>query len=168
MQLKQKDKSLPTKYDALGADALRLWVASSDYTTDVFVGQPVLKSVNVGLVKYRNTMKMLLGSIHQDPSPKRTVLDIIALIQLQDVMEKVQSAYASHEFYKGIKALDKWLHTDLSAFYMDAIKDRLYTGDGGSVFLEIYDGLSAMLAPVTPMLVEEAWDHAPEWVKKER
>lgn len=166
--MKQKDKSLLPKHDALGADALRLWVASSDYTSDVFVGQPVLKSVHIGLVKYRNTMKMLLGSMHQDAGSARTILDIIALIQLQAVMEKVQIAYNNHEFCKGVKALDKWLHTDLSAFYMDAIKDRLYTGDGGSVFLEIYDGLSAMLAPVTPMLVEEAWDHTPEWIKKER
>lgn len=111
---------------------------------------------------------MLLGSMYKDANSSRTDLDIIALVQLQTVMSEVFAAYKNHEFYKGIKALDKWLHTDLSAFYMDAIKDRLYTGDGGSVFLEIYDGFMAMLAPVTPMLVEEAWDHTPEWVKKER
>jgi isoleucyl-tRNA synthetase len=153
--------------DALGADALRLWAASSDYTKDIAIGQPVLKLIRTSLLKYRSTIKMLLGSMHEDAGKTITKMDMIALLQLEDVMSTVFEAYKNHEFHKGINALNKWINTDLSAFYMDAIKDRLYCGDGGGVLHEIHDGLLSMLAPITPILVEESWEHTPEWVKKQ-
>ncbi|KAF9870246.1 isoleucyl-trna synthetase [Colletotrichum karsti] len=153
-------------YEALGPDALRLWAASSEYTRDVAIGQAVLKSVNTVLVKYRTIIKMLLGSMHESArTAPTTTLDHIALIQLKDVMEEVQKAYAAHEFHKGFSALNRWVATDLSAFYLEAMKDRLYCGDGGGVLEPIFHGLLRMLSPMTPLLVEEAWDHRPAWMQ---
>lgn len=113
-------------------------------------------------------IKMLLGSMHQSArTAPITKLDQIALIQLQDVMAEVHSAYENFEFYKAVNAINKWINTDLSAFYLEAMKDRLYCGDGGGVLEEIFSGLLKMLSPITPSLVEEAWDHRPEWVAAE-
>ncbi|TDZ27521.1 Isoleucine--tRNA ligase [Colletotrichum sidae] len=153
-------------YEALGPDALRLWAASSEYTKDVAIGQNVLKSVHTMLVKYRTIIKMLSGSMHESArTAPTTALDHIALIQLRDVMEEAQKAFAAHEFYKAFSALNRWVANDLSAFYLEAMKDRLYCGDGGGVLEPIFLGFLRMLSPMTPLLVEEAWDHRPEWMK---
>ncbi|EPE09581.1 isoleucyl-trna synthetase [Ophiostoma piceae UAMH 11346] len=156
-------------YDALGPDALRLWVAGSDYTGDVVMSESVLQSTHTALIKYRVILKMLLGSMQSEVAARQspvTVLDRIALIQLQDTMKEVGAAYDRFEFYRGVAALNRWVTNDLSAFYLEAAKDRLYCADGGGVLEPIFLGLTRMLAPVVPMLVEEAWDHAPEWLQK--
>jgi isoleucyl-tRNA synthetase len=166
--VKAKKKTGGPISQALGPDALRLWVASSDYTRDVVIGQPVLQFNHSALLKYRIILKMLLGSMH--PSARTapvTKLDQIALAQLETVMTEVASAYNNFEFYKGVNAINKWISSDLSAFYLEAMKDRLYCGDGGGVLEEIFHGLLRMLTPVTPNLVEEAWDHRSQWMKAE-
>lgn len=156
------------QYDALGPDALRLWAASSDYTRDVVMGEPVLKSIHIALIKYRTITKMLLGSMVESArTTPLTTTDHIAIIQLRDTMEEVGKAYENFEFYKGFSILNRWVNNDLSAFYLEALKDRLYCGDGGGILEPIFWGFMRMLAPITPMLVEEAWDHAPEWLKKD-
>ncbi|KUJ23791.1 isoleucyl-tRNA synthetase [Mollisia scopiformis] len=165
---KLKKKGTGPVSQSLGPDALRLWVASSDYTRDVVIGQPVLQFNHNALLKYRMTIKMLLGSMH--PSARTapiTKLDQIALVQLDAVMKEVATAYDNFEFYKGVNAINKWISTNLSAFYLEAMKDRLYCGDGGGVLEQIFHGLLRMLTPITPNLVEEAWDHRPEWMKEE-
>ncbi|ROT40005.1 isoleucyl-tRNA synthetase [Sodiomyces alkalinus F11] len=167
MKLRGKDKKAATgpTYDALGPDALRLWVASSEFTKDVAIGEAVLKSVHTVLIRYRTIMRMLLGSVHKEArTAPLTVLDSIALVQLSSVMREVGTALASHEFYKAISALNRWVANDLSAFYLEASKDRLYCGDGGGVLEPIFHGFLRMLAPMTPVLVEEAWEHRPEWM----
>lgn len=173
---KSKDKRAPKdvaqsagpQYDALGADALRLWAASCDYTHDVVIGTPALKSIHTSLIKYRTIIKMLLGSmIEFARTAPLTATDHIAVIQLRDTMVEVGKAYDSFEFYKGFSALNRWVNNDLSAFYLETLKDRLYCGDGGGALEPIFWGMMRMLAPITPMLVEEAWDHAPEWLKKD-
>ena len=175
---KRKDKSAPKgtsskgpsgpHYDALGPDALRLWAASSDYTRDVVIGESVLKSIHISLIKYRTITKMLLGSMTENArTGPLTTTDHIAIVQLRDTMEEVGKAYDNFEFYKGFSLLNRWVNNDLSAFYLEALKDRLYCGDGGGVLEPIFWGFMRMLAPITPMLVEEAWDHAPEWLKKD-
>lgn len=172
---KKKDKTAPKEeiqsagpqHDALGADSLRLWAASCDYTHDVVIGTPVLKSIHTSLIKYRTITKMLLGSMLESArTTPLTATDHIAVIQLRDTMGEVGKAYDSFEFYKGFSALNRWINSDLSAFYLEALKDRLYCGDGGGALEPIFWGMMRMLAPITPMLVEEAWDHAPEWLKK--
>lgn len=161
-----KRKGGKTAVQGLGADALRLWVASSDYTHDIVIGQPVLKSVNASLLKYRIMMKMLLGSMHETArAAPISKLDQIALAQLEDVIADVTAAYDNYEFYKAVTYINRWIYSDLSAFYMEALKDRLYCGDGGGVLEPIFHGLLRMLTPITPSLVEEAWNHRPEWMK---
>ncbi|KAI0809871.1 tRNA synthetases class I-domain-containing protein [Xylaria sp. FL0064] len=161
-------KGQPT-YDALGPDALRVWAASSDYTRDVVLSIPVLQSIHTALIKYRTIMKMLLGSMHESARiAPLTVTDQVALIQLQDTMHEVGKAFDNHEFYKGSSVLNRWVNNDLSAFYLEALKDRLYCGDGGGVLEPIFNGFLRMLAPMTPLLVEEAWEHRPEWMKEDK
>lgn len=152
-----------------GPDGLRLWVASSDYTRDVVISKPVLQFNHQAMRKYRLTIKMLLGSLHPEArTAQLTKLDQIALAQLKTVMKEVASAYDNFEFHKGVNAINKWITTDLSAFYMEALKDRLYCGDGGGVLEEIFHGLLRMLTPITPNLVEEAWEYRPQWMKEEQ
>jgi isoleucyl-tRNA synthetase len=177
-------------YDAMGSDALRLWVASSDYTRDVTIGQPVLMSVNQALHKYRVTFKWLLGifslpscppnfsslselSPHEDEDTYSTDLsDRLAMHRLVQISQEVHAHYRRYEFYKGINTLNKYISNDLSAFYFETLKDRIYTGSKqdcqtiqrslGLIFYE----LTKMLAPVTPLLVEEVWDHLPQQLKQ--
>lgn len=162
---KGKASGSPT-YDGLGADALRLWIASSDYTHDIALRQPVFKAVNSTLLKYRSIIKMLLGSMREDSSkPQLTKLDTIALYQLQQAQIGVAEACQAYNFHKALNIMNRWINNDLSAFYLEAIKDRLYCGKGGGVLYPIYMGLMHMLAPITPALVEESWEHRPQWMK---
>lgn len=171
---KKKNKNAPKaeaqnsapEFDALGPDALRLWAASSDYTHDVVIGTPVLQVIHQSLLKYRTISKMLLGSMLESArTAPLTATDHIAIIQLRDAMEEVGKANDNFEFYKGFNLLNRWVNSDLSAFYLEALKDRLYCGDGGGVLEPIFWGMLRMLAPITPMLVEEIWDHTPEWLR---
>ena len=161
-----KPKKGPPRADALGPDALRMWAAMSDFTTDILVGPAVLQSVHSALLKYRTTLKMLVGSLHKDAreAPLSSV-DQIALMQVLDTMEQVNAAYSNHEYYKGVQLINRWVATDLSAFYLETLKDRLYCGDGGGIIEPIFVGFLRMLAPITPILVEEVWSHRPQWMK---
>ncbi|RKF76072.1 Isoleucine--tRNA ligase [Golovinomyces cichoracearum] len=150
---------------ALGVDALRLWAASSDFTRDVMVGEAVLQSNHSTLLKLRMIIKMLLGSMHlPEKDFEITTIDHIALIHLEKVMNEVDVAYDNYEYYHAVKAIGKWVSTDLSSFYLEAMKDRLYCGNGQSVLDDIFHGLLKMLTPITPLLVEEAWCHRPHWM----
>ena len=132
------------------------------------VGESVLRSVQSSLVKCRTIIKMLLGSMHESArTAPLTSLDNMAIIQLQDVMDEVGTAYAKYEFNKAVSSLNRWVTNDLSAFYLEALKDRLYCADGGGVLEPIFTGFLRMLAPITPVLVEEAWDHRPEWMRRD-
>lgn len=167
-------------YDALGPDALRLWVASSDYTRDVVIGQQVLQTVNTSLHKYRVTFKLLLGALG-DFDPKVNLrqyaslhkIDRQALMQLSRLVDTCRNAFDSFEFYKAVNALNRWTNLEFSAFYMETLKDRLYTEAEDSpsrraaqtTLFYIYTYLQELLAPITPLLVEESWEHTPELVK---
>ncbi|KAK3335314.1 tRNA synthetases class I-domain-containing protein [Cercophora scortea] len=168
--LKQKKKAgngQPVK-DALGPDALRLWAASSDYTRDIVLAEPVLKAIHQSLIKYRTIIRMLTGSMHESArTAPLDALDHIALIQLKDVMEEVHRHCDNYEFNKAFSSLNRWITNDLSAFYLEALKDRLYCADGGGILEPIFMGFLRMLAPITPVLVEEAWDHRPAWLKED-
>ncbi|PHH83227.1 hypothetical protein CDD82_2999 [Ophiocordyceps australis] len=154
--------------DNLGPDALRLWVASRDYASDVTLGHASLQPVQQNLIKYRNVLRMLVGSL-QEPSGEMpfTKLDQIALIQLSDAMEKVVQAFNNYELHKASQRINIWVGRDLSAFYLEALKDRLYCGDGNSALHYIFVGFLRMLAPITPLLVEEIWSHRPLWMKED-
>ena len=164
-------------YDAMGPDALRLWAASCDYTKDVIVSQTVLKAINATLAKYRITFKLLLG-ILKDFSPSAEVKNLntinkIALVQLNKVRANVRRHCENFEFNKAVSDINKYLTLDLSGFYIEAIKDVVYADGKESgprvqaqhTLFRIYCQLQAMLAPVTPLLVEEAWDYAPKQIQ---
>jgi isoleucyl-tRNA synthetase len=175
---KQAQSSIPV-YDALGPDALRLWVASSDYTRDVVIGQQVLQTVNTSLHKYRVTFKLLLGAL-ADFDESRVLpyedlhkIDRLALLHLASLVDTCRQACDNFEFYKAVNALNRWANLEFSAFYMETIKDRLYTEAEDSpsrraaqtTLFHIYNYLQEVLGPITPMLVEEAWEHAPAVIK---
>lgn len=151
--------------DALGPDALRLWVASSYYTRDVLVSPEVLQTVQASIHKYRKTIRMLLMSMHEvAQSAPLTTLDKIALVQLDRAMMGVWGAWQTSEFHTAVAIINLWVNNELSAFYLEGVKDRLYCGDGGSVLNHVFHGFMRMLAPITPLLVEEAWEHRPKWM----
>lgn len=174
---KQAGDSSP--YDSLGPDALRMWVASSDYTRDVVVGQQVLQTVHTSLHKYRVTFKLLLGALSDFqpdwlvPYDRLQTADRIALMHLHNLVGTCHQAYGNFEFYKAVNATNRWANLEFSAFYMEAIKDRLYTFKtddpirraAQSTLFHIYNHLQEILAPVAPLLVEETWEHAPEAIR---
>lgn len=166
--VKAKGKGEP-KADALGPDALRLWAASCDFTSDMSIGPSVLQPVHSALIKYRTILKMLTGSLHESTrSAPLTKLDHIALVQLEDTMRLVFTCFDNYEFHRGAQIINRWLANDLSAFYLESLKDRLYCGDGGGIAEPIFVGFLRMLAPITPILVEEAWAHRPQWMIDDR
>ncbi|KAJ5392574.1 hypothetical protein N7509_008064 [Penicillium cosmopolitanum] len=175
---KQAENQEPS-FDALGPDALRLWAAGSDYTHDVVIGKQVLQGVHTSLHKFRVTFKLLLGALG-DFSPKNAVaydqlqqVDRIALKHLSDMTVASQKSYDNFEFYKSVNILNRWANLEFSAFYMEAIKDRLYTlGENSAsrraaqtTLFYIFTHLQEVLGPITPILVEETWDHTPEAIK---
>ena len=188
-------------YDAMGLDALRLWVASNDFTKDITVGQPILQSVNLTLQKYRVTFRWLLGVLclkntpstftdlrslgssmerqnvlFQKPQPgndsELPAIDQVALHGLMEVSKKVHAYYRTYEFSRAVAALNKYFWHDLSAFYFETLKDRIYAGaihdrigaqqTLGMIFYEVCQ----MLAPICPLLVEEVWDWLPGHLKQ--
>ena len=156
------------RFDALGTDALRLWAASCDFTSDMLIGPSILQPVHNALIKYRTILKMVLGSLHPSSrSAPLTKLDQIALMQLSDTMNQVWESLQNFEFHKATSLINRWVATDLSAFYLEALKDRLYCGDGGGALEPILIGFLRMLAPITPLLVEEVWSHRPSWMAED-
>ncbi|EZF34377.1 Isoleucyl-tRNA synthetase [Trichophyton interdigitale] len=166
-------------YDALGPDALRLWAAGSDYTKDVIIGQQVLKAVNISLHKFRVTFKLLLGAL-QDFDPRNEVpyeslhaIDKIALVQLHNLVKTSQEAVDKMEFFKAVTAMNKWANLEFSAFYIEAIKDRLYADSESGIsrraaqttLFHIYTHIQSLLGPIVPLLVEETWEHTPGSIK---
>lgn len=176
---KKGKKQSGSAHDALGPDALRMWVASSDYTRDVVVSQQVLQTVHTSLHKYRMTFKLLLGAL-SDFNPDRVIpyvllqkIDRIALMHLYNLIRTCQTAYDNFEFYKAVNATNRWANLEFSSFYMETIKDRLYTlkEDGTNrraaqtTLFHIYIHLQELVGPITPLLVEETWEHTPEAIR---
>lgn len=168
-------------YDALGPDALRMWVASSDYTRDVVVGPQVLQTVHTSLHKYRITFRLLLGALSDFrpdwivPYDQLQTVDRIALMHLHDLVGTCHRAYDNFEFYKAVNATNRWANLEFSAFYMEAIKDRLYTFKADdpirraaqTTLFHVYCHLQEILGPVVPLLVEETWEHTPEAIRRQ-
>jgi len=165
----------------LGPDALRLWVASSDWTKDVVISDTVVKTVHTALDKYRVTVKLLLGLL-QDfnpdgavPYPDMSLLDQMALLQLYHIGSTVRQAYADLEFHKAVTAINRWVVADLSGFYFEAIKDVTYCDSPSSprrrsaqtALHHILCQLQSMLGPVTPLLIEESWEHSAEGYRRQ-
>ena len=160
-----------------GTDVLRLWAASVDYRNDVKIGENAVKQMVEIFKKIRNTSRFLLGNIYDfDPENDYVYyndlkdIDKFALHKLNTLIENVTEAFDAYEFYKYFQYLQNFAAVDLSSFYLDIVKDRLYTAGKKSlsrracqtVLYEISQALTRMIAPVMPHQAEDIWQHTPE------
>ncbi|KAF2720721.1 isoleucyl-tRNA synthetase [Polychaeton citri CBS 116435] len=165
----------PKAKDLLGPDLLRLWVASSDYTRDVPLSQPALAAVQQALQKYRVTFKFLLGVLSDYPSPmpdlslvnRPTFADTVILHQLFRSHSIIYSHLERSKFHLAVNEINRFINADLSAFYFEVAKDRLYTENeihrkSCQTFCSyILQHLLQWMGPICPLLVEEVWEHMP-------
>ncbi|KAG8533023.1 uncharacterized protein KY384_001806 [Bacidia gigantensis] len=155
----------------MGPDALRIWVASCDFTKDAILSVEKLKINNSTLVKLRITFKQLLGilddfdpleSMRQEQFSKNHKM---AIWHLEMMATAVKDHYRAYEYHKAMDEITRYVNVDLSAFYMETIKDAAYCGTGEErqmvqyTILIILRVLQQVLAPITPLLVQETWDH---------
>ena len=154
-----------------GADILRLWVASVDYTDDQRIGPEILKAVSDNYRKLRNTIRWMLGTLaHRESGDwvgyaAMTDLERLMLHKLAELDLKVREAYDNFDFARVIAALTAFLNADLSAFYFDIRKDALYCDAPSSVrrrgaleaIEHIFRAVAIWLAPVLVFTTEEAW-----------
>lgn len=160
-----------------GADILRLWAASVDYRNDTKIGNNIIKQLAEIFKKTRNTSRFLLGNLFDfDPEKdyvaydELTALDKFALHKLNQLIVSVTEAFEHYEFYKYFQQLQNFAAVDLSSFYLDIVKDRLYTAGKKSlsrracqtVLFEILQTLVRMLVPVMPHQAEDIWMSVPE------
>lgn len=160
-----------------GADILRLWAASVDYRNDIKIGNNIIKQLVEIFKKTRNTTRFLLGNLYDfDPDNDYVQynelknLDKFALHKLNQLINQVTEAFDNYEFYKYFQHLQNFAAVDLSAFYLDIVKDRLYTAGKKSlsrracqtVLFEISQALVRVLAPVMPHQAEDIWQNVPE------
>jgi isoleucyl-tRNA synthetase len=158
-----------------GADVLRLWVASVEYTADVRLGAKLLENVANVYRNLRNRFRWYLGSV-DDLTPAAIVpraemepLDRLVLAKLDAVARDIVVAYREFRLHDAYLALQRFDGDDLSAFYVDALKDRLYTGapdsarrrSAQSAVLEIFRTVAVLSAPILSFTAEEAWQALP-------
>jgi isoleucyl-tRNA synthetase len=154
-----------------GADILRLWVASVDYTDDQRIGPEILKAVSDNYRKLRNTIRWMLGTLaHRESGDSvgyaaMTDLERLMLHKLAELDLRVREAYDNFDFARVIATLTAFMNADLSAFYFDIRKDALYCDAPSSVrrrgaleaIEHIFRAVTIWLAPVLVSTAEEAW-----------
>ncbi|MEE4254321.1 MAG: isoleucine--tRNA ligase [Desulfuromusa sp.] len=155
-----------------GAEILRLWVAATDYRDDIRLGQETLQRLSDAYRRIRNTARYLLGNLNGFDPKTDTVadedlleMDLWAMSRLHRLIQKVAGAYDKYEFHVIYHAVHNFCAIDLSAFYLDILKDRLYTSSKQSIayrsarstMYQIVDALTRILAPVLTFTAEEIW-----------
>ncbi|TES50268.1 isoleucine--tRNA ligase [Halalkalibacterium halodurans] len=160
----------------LGADILRLWVASVDYQADVRVSDKILKQVSEVYRKIRNTYRFLLGNLHDfHPATHRVAIDQLngldryMLAKLNDVINRVKKAYDEYQFSTVYHELHNFCTIELSSFYMDIAKDTLYVKHADhpdrratqTVMYDVLVALAKLLSPIIPHTADEVWKHIP-------
>jgi isoleucyl-tRNA synthetase len=159
-----------------GADILRLWVASSNFKEDVRVSDKILKENAEVYRRIRNTSRYILGNLADfDPAENSvaynelTELDRWALMQLQKLVKLVKEAYENYEYHKIYHAVHNFCLVELSSFYMDILKDRMYILEpndpvrrsGQTAMYEILTTMIKIIAPVIVHTAEEVWKYLP-------
>ncbi len=159
-----------------GADILRLWVASSDYHADIRISNDILKQLSEVYRKIRNTARFILSNLG-DFDPDKDALgldelepiDLWALARLNDLIDKTSEAYDRFEYHITYHAVHNFCVVDMSNFYLDVIKDRLYVEKADSktrraaqtTIYRILDALTLMLAPMIAFTADEIWQFMP-------
>jgi isoleucyl-tRNA synthetase len=158
--------------DELGADILRLWVASTDYSGELSISKEILKRVVESYRRIRNTLRFLLANVadydparHALPVAQWLEIDRYALELTRALQQRVATGYERYEFHAVIKELTAFCSEDLGAFYLDILKDRLYTTAADSparrsaqnALWHVAATLVKLLAPVLSFTAEEAW-----------
>jgi isoleucyl-tRNA synthetase len=165
-----------------GADILRLWVASSDYRTDIRISSKILDQLVEIYRRVRNTARFILGNL-SDFNPDTDVvsydklneLDRVVLNNFQNLVKRVNESYDKFEFHSLYHEIHNFCAIDLSSFYLDIIKDRLYTAFADSeerraaqtVLYQIINNLVKLIAPVLSFTAEEIWQYLREIEKSE-
>ena len=159
-----------------GADMLRLWVASADYTQDMRISKDIMKQLSQAYLKIRNTARYMLGNLAGfDPDKDRVAygeleeLDRFALASFNDLVKAVREAYDRYEFHGVYRAVYNFCVVDLSNFYLDIIKDRLYCEGADSrlrrsaqtALYTILDGMTRLIAPILAFTSDEIWAAMP-------
>jgi isoleucyl-tRNA synthetase len=159
-----------------GADVLRLWVASCDYQSDVNISREILKQTSESYRKIRNTARYILGNISDFDPDKDIVaaddmmpIDKWAVKTLNALIEKVNNAYDKFEFHQVYHSIHNFCVVDMSNFYLDVLKDRLYTEkkdsferrSAQSAIYLILDAMTRMLTPILAYTSDEIWSFMP-------
>jgi len=163
-------------YNQYGADIVRLWASSVDWQNEVPFGEDLFKQVAEPYRRLRNTLRILLGNL-DGHNPKSSISNLRSPIPLLDhwilerlhaVVKECLTAYESFEFRKVFNAINQFCTTDLSAIYIDALKDRMYCDAPDSprrlasqaAMYEIFSSITRLLAPILAYTADEAWEHA--------
>jgi isoleucyl-tRNA synthetase len=159
-------------WNALGAEILRLWVGATDYSGDLSISDEILKRVVESYRRIRNTLRFLLANTADFDATKHAVplgnlieIDRFALAQAHTLLHDVEADYGRYEFHLVIQRLQTYCSEDLGGFYLDVLKDRLYTAAKDSharrsaqtALALIRDALLKLMAPVLSFTAEEAW-----------
>ncbi len=160
-----------------GAEILRLWVSATDYRDDIRISANILKQLTDAYKKIRNTCKFLLSNLY-DFNPETDAIayaqmrdiDQYALIRLGELIAKARTAFESYEFHTVYHGLYNYCTLDLSAFYLDILKDRLYTSPPRSderrsaqtAIYTILDAVVRLMAPIFVFTSEEIWRYMPD------
>ena len=159
-----------------GADMLRLWVASADYTQDMRISKDIMKQLSEAYLKIRNTARYMLGNLagfdpdrDQVPYAQMQALDRYALSRYNELVKTVRAAYDRYEFHAVYRAVYNFCVIDLSNLYLDVIKDRLYCEGASSperrsaqtALYVILDGMTRLIAPILAFTSDEIWAAMP-------
>lgn len=161
---------------AYGADILRLWVSSVDYSSDVPLGKNILKQIADIYRKIRNTARFLLGNIHDFDPAKDAVayeempkLDRYMLHRMTEVFAEVKDGFDKFQYFRFFQTIQNFCVVDLSNFYLDIAKDRLYISANDAfrrrscqtVLVVAVESLAKAIAPVLPHMAEDIWQNLP-------
>ena len=159
-----------------GADILRLWVASADYHADIRISPEILKQISDNYRKLRNTARYCLSNLYDfDPdndmveNDKLEELDKYALMKLDEVLKVSRDAFEVYDYHTAAHSLHTFCVVEMSNFYFDVLKDRLYTSAPESqtrraaqtVLYKVLDALTLMLTPILAFTADEIWQSMP-------
>ncbi|WP_288408520.1 isoleucine--tRNA ligase [uncultured Herbaspirillum sp.] len=158
--------------DSLGAEILRLWVASSDYSGEISISEEILKRVTEAYRRIRNTLRFLLANTsdfdptqHAVPVAEMLEIDRYAIANMARLQAEVLAHFETYEFHPVVAKLQMYCSEDLGGFYLDILKDRLYTSgvesaarrSAQSAVWHITQSLLRLMAPILSFTAEEAW-----------